>query len=119
MHTFYYSDRIIVIIIGNNSKNIHRLRSVKCLLSASASASAFPPSTPILFHPKVVIKWKNNRLIIVIINKNRNFVQTFKIIIHINTTKYNKWIIIYKYVFYVLVLKIKWTYDYYDKIIVM
>ena len=44
--TFYYSD--IIIIYGNNSKNIHRLRLAKLLLSFSASASAYAPSSPIL-----------------------------------------------------------------------
>ena len=48
LHTFYYSDRIIVIIYVNNSKNMPRLMSVKLVLTLSASARALAPSSPIL-----------------------------------------------------------------------
>ena len=74
MSTFYYSD--IIIIYVNNNKNIHRLRWAKFLLSFSASASAFAPSSPILLLSKIIMtKWKNNRLIIaIIINENRKCV---------------------------------------------
>ena len=66
MLTYCYSG--IIIIYVNNSKNIHRLRWDKFLLSFSASASAFAPSAPILLLPKIIMaKWKNNRLIIAII----------------------------------------------------
>ena len=84
MPTFYYSD--IIIIYGNNSKSIPRLRSVKFLLILSTSARTFAPSSPILFSPKIIMKkWKNNRLIIaIIINENIKFVWTIKIIIQIN-----------------------------------
>ena len=47
--------------------------AVRFLFSLSASASAFAPSTPILLLSKVMTKLKNNRLILAIINKNRNF----------------------------------------------
>ena len=85
MSAFNYSDRIIVIICVNNCKNIHRLRLVKFLFSLSTSASAFAPSTQISFRPKIMTKWKNNRLIIAIINKNRNFVWIIIIKINIKT----------------------------------
>ena len=74
MPTSYYSNKIIVIIYENISKNIPRLRSAKFLLSLSASASAFAPSAPIELPTKIIRIWKNNRLFIAIINKNRNFV---------------------------------------------
>ena len=47
MLTFYYFDEIILMIYVNYSKNMPRSRSVKLLLSLSASASAFAPSSPI------------------------------------------------------------------------
>ena len=55
---FSYSDRIIIIICVNNSKNILRLRTVKFLLTLIASASAFAPSSPILLLPKTMTKLK-------------------------------------------------------------
>ena len=64
MQAFYYSDRIIVIIYVNNSKNIPRSRLVKFLLSFSASTSALAPSTPISLKTKIMIKWLNYRLLI-------------------------------------------------------
>ena len=51
---------------------------VKFLLSFSASASPFAPSTPILFPSKVMTKQNNYRLTIAIINKNINFVWNIK-----------------------------------------
>ena len=77
MPTYYYSE--IIIIYVNNSNNIHSVRLVKFLLSLSASASAFAPFTPISFCSKIIMtKWKNNRLIIAIINKQKTFVWTLK-----------------------------------------
>ena len=70
----YYSDRTILIICVNNIKNLPRSRIIKVLLNLSISANAFALSTPILLFSKIRTKCKNNRLIIVIINKNRNFV---------------------------------------------
>ena len=64
MQTFYYSDRTIVIIYVNYSKNIPRLRLLKFLLSLSASANALAPSKPISLSPKIMTKWVNNRLLI-------------------------------------------------------
>ena len=73
MTTFYFSDRIIVIIWGNNSNKIHRSRLVKFSFNLSASASTSAPSEPILLQSKKMTKCKINRLIIAIINKNKNF----------------------------------------------
>ena len=57
MPTFYYFDfKIIVIICVINSKDILRLSLVKFLLSLSASASAFTPSSPILLQSKIMAK---------------------------------------------------------------
>ena len=82
--TFNCADKIIVIFYVNICKNIHRLRFYKLLLSLSPSASAFAPSSLILFFTKIIIKSKNNRLFIAIINKNRIFVWTLKLIIQMN-----------------------------------
>ena len=86
MPTFYYSDKILLIVITyvNHSKNIHKFSLVKFLLSLRASASAFAPSSPILLPPKIMKKEKNNRLILAIININKNFVWIIKIILQIN-----------------------------------
>ena len=84
MLIFENFDIIIVIIYANNSINILRSSFFKFLLSLSAHASAFAPSASILFPPKIMRKWKNNRLLLAIIIKNTKFVWILKIIIYIN-----------------------------------
>ena len=56
MQTFYYSDKIILIIYVFNSKNLLRSSWVKYLLSLRASANAFAPSVPISLSSKIMAK---------------------------------------------------------------
>ena len=54
MPTFYYSDRIRIIICLNNTKSLPRFISVKFLLNLSASANTFAPVTPSQLPPKIL-----------------------------------------------------------------
>ena len=77
---FCNSGRIIGINSVNNSKELRRLNIVKFLFNLSISASAFAPSELILVFPKIMTRWKKNRVIRAIINKNTNFASIASII---------------------------------------